>query len=284
MDQTGTLRDAAADPAHVPLVLGVLNVTPDSFSDGGRFRDPAVAIRRGLEMADEGADLVDVGGESTRPGAAPVAVDEELSRVLPVIRALADRVPVSIDTRRAAVAAAALEAGAVVVNDVSGFRFDPEMAPLLGRLRPLAIAMHSRGTPADMAERTDYRSLATDVLSELWAGVAEACDAGLPFENVWLDPGIGFAKDAAQNLRLLADVGVLVRGGRPIVIGVSRKSFLGHVLDRRDPADRAWGTAAAIAVAVAAGARVVRVHDVAAMRDVARVAHAIAAAGGGRRP
>ncbi len=279
--QIGELLAAAADCARRPLVMGILNVTPDSFADGGRFAAPDAAIAHGRKMRQQGADLIDVGGESTRPGAAPVPVRLELDRVLPVVRALAGDggVPVSIDTRRAEVAEAALAAGAVMVNDVSGFRHDPEMPHLLGRERPLAVAMHMRGGPGDMATRTHYCSLVADCVTELWASAQTALEAGLPIEHLFLDPGIGFAKDAAQNLALMANLDLFARLGRPLVVGVSRKAFLGHVTGQRDPSDRLFATAAAVAVAVLKGARVLRVHDVPEMVDVVGMAHAILAAG-----
>ncbi len=276
-EQTAALTAAIEDALRPPMLMGVINVTPDSFSDGGRYLDPEAAVARGLELADQGADILDIGGESTRPGAAAPNRDEELRRVIPVIRELAARtqVPLSIDTRSAAVAQAALEAGAVIVNDVTAFSYDPEMPGLLGDERPLAIAMHMRGSPSDMMTRTAYVSLIADCVSELWARAGRALDAGLPLRHLLLDPGIGFAKDARQNVELLHRLDAFVALGRPIVVGVSRKSFLGRLTGRTDPGDRLHATAAAVALAVARGARVLRVHDVCAMRDVAAVAHAI---------
>lgn len=280
--QLNRLLEAAADSTRPPLIMGVLNVTPDSFADGGRYNDPDAAIAHGLTMAEAGADIIDVGGESTRPGATPVSPEEELRRILPVIRGLAKRVPaLSVDTRHAEVAEAALDAGAIIVNDVSAFQYDPEMPYLLARRKPGAVAMHMRGVPADMAMRTEYRSLIADCASELWNAAIKAVEAGLPMENLWLDPGIGFAKNATQSLSLLADLDVFVRLGRPLVVGVSRKSFIGHILGGKGPAERLFGTAGAVAAAVLKGARVIRVHDVAEMRDVAIVAHAIARAKAG---
>jgi dihydropteroate synthase len=257
--------------------MGVLNVTPDSFSDGGRFADADHAVVAGLSMAAAGADILDVGGESTRPGAPPVSEAEERERVVPVIRALAERtpVPVSVDTRRSSVAEAALEAGALVVNDVSGFQHDREMAHLLGRERPVAIAMHMRGNPSDMQMRTNYAALVADCVTELWNGARTALDAGLPTDHLWLDPGIGFAKDARQSLALLARLEAFVALGRPVLVGVSRKSFLGRLTGVDTPSERIFGTAAAVTAAVLAGARVLRVHDVAEMRQVILVASAI---------
>lgn len=277
VEQTAALLDALRDPVRPPLLMGAVNVTPDSFSDGGRYFEPEAAVARGLQMAAEGADIIDVGGESTRPGAAPVDTDEEMRRVLPVIRELHERtnVPLSIDTRHAVVARAAIDAGAAIVNDVTAFTYDPEMPDLLGEERPLAIAMHMRGRPADMMTRTAYLSLIADCVSELWAHAGRALDAGLPLEHLLLDPGIGFAKDARQNVELLHHLDAFVALGRPVVVGVSRKSFLGRITGRTDPADRLHATAAAVAMAVARGARVLRVHDVCAMKDVVAVTHAI---------
>jgi dihydropteroate synthase len=257
--------------------MGVLNVTPDSFFDGGRYLDPRQAIERGIALAEQGADIIDIGGESTRPGAVAVPIDQEMSRVIPVIEALGRSldIPLSIDTRHAAVAEAALDAGALMVNDVSGFSADPDMVSMLGRKRPLAVAMHMRGTPDDMQDRTGYRSLLADCVTELWSSASRAVDAGLPLNNLLLDPGIGFAKDWLQSLMLLDRLEVFAALGCPLVVGVSRKSFIGRVLDRPSPERRTFGTAAAVAVAVVKGARILRVHDVAEMKDVIAVAHAI---------
>ncbi len=277
VEQTAALINALRDPIRPPLLMGAINVTPDSFSDGGRYLDPEAAVACGLQMAAHGADLIDIGGESTRPGAAPIEPDEEMRRVIPVIRALAQQVavPLSIDTRHAAVAQAAIDAGAVVVNDVTAFTYDPDMLALLGRERPLAIAMHMRGRPDDMMTRTTYLSLVADCVSELWGQARRALDAGLPLEHLLLDPGIGFAKDARQNVELLHHLDAFVALGRPVVVGVSRKSFLGHITGRAEPTDRLHATSAAVAMAVARGARVLRVHDVREMKDVIAVAFAV---------
>lgn len=277
-DTTRAIIEAAADPARPPLLMGILNVTPDSFYDGGRYADTEAAVARGLAMAEAGADIVDVGGESTRPCSKPVPESVEVERVLPVVLALVHRVPVSIDTRHARVAEAALDAGAIMVNDVSGFAADPNMPALLGRRKPLAVAMHMRGTPEDMMAHARYEDLLGEVTRELRARMETALTAGLPEAHLFLDPGIGFAKTWRQNLALLNHLDVLVALGRPLVVGVSRKSFIGQVLGLQNPNDRLFGTAGAVALAVARGARVLRVHDVAEMRDVARVAHAVATA------
>jgi dihydropteroate synthase len=264
------------------LVMGVLNVTPDSFSDGGDHLDPGSAVVAGLRMAEEGADLIDIGGESTRPGSAPVPVEVERSRVLPVVQALAQRVkvPLSIDTTRAGVAEAALDAGAVIVNDISGLRADPALAPLVAARRAAVVLMHMRGRPADMAAHATYRDVVEEVARELAACLAAALRAGIPREAVVLDPGIGFAKRAGHSTMLLAclDAPALRALDRPWLVGPSRKSFLEAALGEVVPAARDWGTAAAVAAAVFAGAHVVRVHRVAEMVQVARVADMIVAA------
>jgi dihydropteroate synthase len=252
-----------------PVIMGILNVTPDSFSDGGSFVDPDSAIHHGMEMALSGANIIDVGGESTRPGAQPIPPEEQKSRVIPVIRELSKRVdiPISVDTRSADVAAAAIEAGAAMVNDVSGFLFDPDMPAILGKYRPLAVAMHMRGTPENMRSHVDYKAILWEIASELMTGVDKAVAAGLPFENVWLDPGIGFAKTAQQSLVLMANLRFFKALGRPLVVGPSKKSFLEPII-HKPVEQRDWGTAAAVAWAVAQGADCVRVHDVGPMKDV----------------
>ncbi len=260
--------------------MGVLNVTPDSFFDGGRFLDREAAVERALRLAEEGADLLDVGGESTRPGAQAVPADQELRRVLPVLERLAARgfaVPISIDTGKAEVARAALAAGAALVNDVGGLA-DPEMARAVADGGVPAVLMHRRGTPADMQSLASYRDLLAEVKAELAAALGRAAAAGVPPERTILDPGIGFAKTADQSLRLLSRLPELGALGRPLLVGPSRKSFIGHVTGA--PAEeRLPGTLAAVAAAVLGGATFVRVHDVAAARQAARVAAAIRDAG-----
>lgn len=258
------------------LVMGILNVTPDSFSDGGQFLSPGEAIAQGERLAADGADLIDIGGESTRPGAARVGVADECARVLPVIRALARRlrVPLSIDTSKAAVAEAALDAGCVLVNDVMALRGDQRMASVVARARAPVILMHMRGTPRTMQRRTRYRAVEADVLAELRRAIRQALEAGIAEERVLVDPGLGFAKTAAQSLRLLRRLDALRTLRRPIVVGPSRKSFIGAVLDA-PVEERLMGTAASVALALAGGAHIVRVHDVRAMAQVARMSDAI---------
>jgi dihydropteroate synthase len=259
-----------------PFVMGVLNATPDSFSDGGAFLDPDAAAARAFAMAEEGADLVDVGGESTRPGAPEVPAAEEIRRVVPVIARLRARgfpLPVSVDTRKGAVARAALAAGADLVNDVSGLS-DPDLARAVAEAGAPAVLMHMRGTPADMASRAVYRDVVAEVREELRAALGRAVAAGIPEERLVLDPGIGFAKTAEQSLALLARLAELRSLGRPLLVGPSRKSFIGKVTGAPVEA-RLPGTLAAVAAAVLAGAEIVRVHDVGPAREAARVAAAI---------
>ncbi len=257
-------------------VMGIVNVTPDSFSDGGAFLDPAAAVEHGLRLAAEGADILDVGGESTRPGAAPVPEDEELRRVLPVVRCLAARcpVPISVDTTKAAVARAALKAGAAMVNDVSALRFDPGLGPAVAAAGAALVVMHMQGEPRTMQAAPQYGNLLGEVLAELRAAVARAAAAGIDPERVVVDPGIGFGKTLGHNLELLARLDELGTLGLPVLVGPSRKSFIGRLLDL-PPAERVEGTIAACCLAAARGAHLVRVHDVAAVRRALDVTDAI---------
>lgn len=250
-----------------PLVMGIINATPDSFYDGGQYEP----IARAEQLVSEGADWIDVGGASTRPGATPVDEAEELRRVLPVVRALAGQVPVSIDTTLPRVAAQALAAGAQIINDIHGLR-DPEMAALSADAWGVVV-MHSRGTPQTMGRLTDYQDVVEEVRSELLAAAARA-----RAPRVWIDPGIGFAKTAAQSLRLLRRLDRLVETGLPVLVGASRKSFIGAALGLSSPDDRLYGSLAAAAHAWEQGASVLRVHDVRETRQVLDLLHAVAAA------
>jgi dihydropteroate synthase len=262
--------------------MGILNVTPDSFSDGGQFVDPARAVDAAHAMAAAGADLIDVGGESTRPGAAPLDALEERRRVVPVLERLARElaVPLSIDTMKSEVAAAGLDAGALIVNDVSGLDHDPRMARLAAERRCGLVLMHMRGTPADMAGRASYVSVVDEVASELAARLRRAVEAGVDVEAIVLDPGLGFAKRAEHSVELLArlDAPALARLDRPWLVGASRKSFLQLAVGECPPAERDWATAAAVTASVLAGAHIVRVHRVAELAQVVRVADLLAAA------
>jgi dihydropteroate synthase len=261
------------------LVMGIVNVTPDSFSDGGLRADPAVAVRAGLRMVDEGADLLDIGGESTRPGAAPLDLEEEWRRVGPVLEGLQGRVqvPVSIDTYKAEIARRALDNGATIVNDISGFTYDPPIASVVAERGCLAILMHNRGRSAAMYERAKYDDVVGEVRAELEVRVAAAEAAGVPRSRLMVDPGFGFAKKPAQTMEMIAGLPALAALGCPVVSGPSRKSFLQDAIGERSPEERVWGTAAAVAASIWLGAHIVRVHDVAAMVDVARVTDALLA-------
>jgi dihydropteroate synthase len=256
------------------LVMGVINVTPDSFSDGGEFLDPGRAAARGRELAAQGADILDVGGESTRPGAEPVGVDEERRRVVEVIEALAGLGPVlSVDTSKEDVARAALDAGATYVNDVTAFRSAPGLARLVADRGARCCLMHMLGEPRTMQRAPRYDDVVSEVKAFLEARLAYAVAEGVPEERIHLDPGIGFGKTAAHNLELLRRIDELVALGRPVVVGTSRKSFLGR-LTGREADDRLAGTIATSVLAFAGGARVFRVHDVAPVRDALTVAAA----------
>jgi dihydropteroate synthase len=263
-------------------LMGVLNVTPDSFSDGGEHSDPAAAVARGRVLAREGAGILDVGGESTRPGAAPVAEGEERRRVVPVVEALArdGGARISVDTTKGGVARAALDAGATYVNDVSAFRHDPGMAALVAERGAGCCLMHMLGEPRTMQDRPRYDDVVSDVKAFLESRLAFAVGEGVPEDRIDLDPGIGFGKTLGHNLELLRRLDELVAIGRPLMVGVSRKSFLGRITGREVPAERAVATAAANVLAFARGARIFRVHDVAASRDALAVAAATLAADG----
>jgi dihydropteroate synthase len=267
-------------PGRLPWLMGILNVTPDSFSDGGRFRLLDAAVAQGLQLAADGADVIDIGGESTRPGADPVSVAEELDRVVPVIRRLSRElsVPISIDTMKADVAAAALDAGATIVNDVSAGRFDPRMSGVCAASECGVILMHMRGTPQTMQQAAYYDDIVADVLRELGERLREFVAAGVNEQRIMLDPGIGFAKAAEHNVSLLANVSALHSLGRPLLIGHSRKRFLYKLLGRETDERLAGTIGVAIALAEQ-GCEMLRVHDVAAVRDALRAWDAIAAPG-----
>jgi len=259
-----------------PLVMGILNVTPDSFSDGGRYLEPAAACERARAMVAEGADLIDIGGESTRPGAIPVPADEELRRVLPVIRALAPTLPIplSVDTRKAVVAREALAAGASMINDVTALKGDPAMADVVAQAGVPVILMHMQGTPETMQQAPQYADVVADVAGWLQEAAADARARGVAEAQLLIDPGLGFGKRPEHNLQLLRALDRFVETGYPVVVGPSRKSLISAVLGV-SPDARLAGTAAAVAWAAAAGAAIVRVHDVRAMAQVVRMTDAI---------
>lgn len=272
------IRGGSLDLGH-PRVMGVLNVTPDSFSDGGRYSDPSRAAERAREMAAAGADLIDIGGESTRPGAAGVSAEEEWSRVGPVFRALADPpVPLSIDTTKSEVAARALDAGASVLNDVSGLRFDPALGDLAAETGAGLILMHMRGEPRTMQEDVSYGDLIGEIGDHLTRAADRARERGCRREQIVVDPGIGFGKSAHGNLELLGRLAAFADLGLPVLVGPSRKSFIGQILDV--PVDeRVEGTLAACLLAFERGASIFRVHDVLAARRALDLAAAIRRAG-----
>ncbi|MBD1825394.1 dihydropteroate synthase [Cyanobacteria bacterium FACHB-DQ100] len=256
-------------------IMGVLNVTPDSFSDGGQFNSLQSAIAQAEQMVKDGADILDIGGQSTRPNADEVSLQEELDRVLPIIEAIRQRfeIPISVDTTRSQVAKAAIAVGADMINDISGAVFDAEMLTTVGKLGVPIILMHMRGTPKTMQSLTEYDNLVQEICDFLQERIQSAIAQGIT--QIMIDPGIGFAKKYDQNLEILRRLQDFKSLNCPILVGASRKSFIGQILDQPDPKQRAWGTAAACVSAIANGADVVRVHDVAEMRDACRVADAI---------
>lgn len=273
-----TLRHQILTWGHQTYLMGVLNVTPDSFSDGGLFETAAAAVAQAKQMAAAGADILDVGGQSTRPQAADLPLQAELDRVLPVIEAVRrelPNLPISIDTTKAAVARAAVAAGADLINDISGATFDAAMLATAAELEVPIALMHIRGTPQTMQSLTDYADLLGEIGEFLAARAAAAVQAGVMPDRIWLDPGIGFAKTGSQNLEILRQLPRLKALGFPLLVGSSRKRFIGDILDQPDPKQRVWGTAATCCAAIAGGADILRVHDVAQMRDVCRVADAI---------
>jgi len=257
-----------------PKLMGVVNVTPDSFSDGGRFLDAEAAVAHGRELAEQGAGILDVGGESTRPGAGAVSAEEELGRVVPVVAGLAGTATVSVDTSKLEVAEAALDAGASIVNDVTALRNDPEIGALCAERDAGLILMHMLGDPRTMQANPVYDDVVADVKAFLAERLEAAVGAGVAKERVWLDPGIGFGKTLEHNLELLRRLGELRELGRPLVVGTSRKSFIGKV-DGSDVGDRIGGTIASSVLAMAEGAEVLRVHDVAQTAQAVTVAEAI---------
>lgn len=258
--------------------MGIVNVTPDSFADGGRRLDPDVALADAEAMLADGADLIDVGGESTRPGAPPLDEAEEWRRIAPVIRGLRQRTraPISVDTYKASIAERAIDLGADIVNDVSALTYDPSLAAVVGRREVAVILMHNRGRSADMYAHAEYADPAAEVASELAVRDAAAREAGIHADRIILDPGIGFAKRAPHSFAVLAGLPRIAALGRPILCGPSRKSFLTAAIGQRPPDERVWATAAAVTASVLLGAHIVRVHDVKEMVDVVRVADRIA--------
>ncbi len=260
-----------------PCLMGVLNVTPDSFSDGGQYLNVDAAVRRGLTMQQEGAGLLDIGGESTKPGSLPISAAEELERVIPVVEKLRQEtdLPLSIDTSKAVVAREALAAGASFINDISGLHFDPEMPAVAAETGAGLFLMHTSGRPEVMQQHTEYRDLLAEVVSSLHQSIDLALTAGIDRSRLAVDPGIGFGKSTLGNLELLQHLDELHQLGCPVLLGTSRKSFIGKVLNQNDPQERLFGTLATIAVGVSQGVQIFRVHDVRPARETALVAWAI---------
>jgi dihydropteroate synthase len=259
-----------------PLVMGIVNVTPDSFSDGGRYAEVEAAVAHACDLVEQGADLLDIGGESTRPGALPVQEQEEMHRLLPVLEQVARRVtvPISVDTTKSRVARSAIEAGASIINDVSALRFDPKMAEVIAASGAGVVLMHMQGTPATMQRAPRYADVVEEVRAFFVERIRTALEAGIAESHIVLDPGFGFGKLLVHNIELLTHLPSFAMLNRPLLVGLSRKGFIGQLLGR--PVDRReWGTAAAVALAVERGAQILRVHDVAIMADVVKVASAL---------
>ena len=255
-------------------LMGILNVTPDSFSDGGNFLDFEQAVDHAIEMHETGADIIDIGGESTRPGAPEVSLKEEIKRVIPVlldIKSIRPEIVVSIDTTKGELAEIALKEGADIINDISGLQNDPKIAKLAAKYNAGLILMHTRGTPATMKSLNNYDNLICEVRDFLDNAAEKAISAGVPRENIILDPGIGFAKDSAQSIQIMQEIVKIAESGYPILVGPSRKSFIGEVLNEPNPTDRIWGTAGAVAWLVMKKVDFIRVHDVKEMHDVIAV-------------
>lgn len=269
-------RGRDIDCRQRPLLMGIVNVTPDSFYDGGRYARAEDAVAHALALVEEGADLLDLGAESTRPGAHPIPEQEEIDRLIPVVREVARRVsvPISVDTTKAAVARLALDAGAAIINDVSALRFDPLMADVVAASGAAVVLMHMQGTPETMQRAPEYGDVVADISSFFAERIRVATKAGISESAIILDPGIGFGKLQAHNLEILAQLPAFAMLNRPLLVGLSRKGFIGQIV-HRPVEERAWGTAAAVALAVDRGAHILRVHDVAMMADVVKVASAM---------
>ncbi|MDA8170094.1 MAG: dihydropteroate synthase [Nitrospiraceae bacterium] len=258
-------------------IMGVLNVTPDSFSDAGMFYSGQKAVSHALRMAGEGAGIIDIGGESTRPGSEPLPADEELKRVIPVIEAIRKQspVPISIDTYKADIARRAVEAGASIINDISGMRFDPLMPQVAASLGVPVVLMHIKGTPRDMQKEPVYEALIPEILDYLRESIRIAEDAGVHADRIIIDPGIGFGKTFDHNLEILKNLGLFTGLGKPVLVGASRKAFIGRILGGAPPLERLEGTLAAHTAAILNGASIIRAHDVKEAVRAARVADAI---------
>ena len=270
-------RDFSFDFSKKTYIMGVLNVTPDSFSESGLYFDKSAAIKRAIQMVEEGADIIDIGGESTRPGSEPVTLEEELRRTIPVIEKLAKeiRIPISIDTYKSEVAKKALDAGASMVNDISGLRFDPAMPGVVSQYKVPVVIMHIKGMPKDMQQNPFYEALIPEIMDYLREGIRIAIGSGISEDKLIIDPGIGFGKTFDHNLEIINKLHEFTLLEKPILIGPSRKAFIGRILGDAPVTYRLEGTAAAVAISIINGANIIRVHDVKEMVKVAKVADAI---------
>ncbi|MGK7892176.1 MAG: dihydropteroate synthase [Xenococcus sp. (in: cyanobacteria)] len=271
------IRDYNFHWGQKTYLMGILNVTPDSFSDGGKFNTSQSALSQAQYMIEHGADIIDIGGQSTRPGAEQISVTEELHRVIPIIQAIRQQstIPISIDTTRAEIAENALAAGADIINDISGGTFDPEMFKVTARLAVPIILMHMRGHPKNMQQMTNYQDLVPDIINFLRIQIDKAIACGIDLSQIIIDPGIGFAKTPEQNIELLRRLSEFKSLQVPILIGTSRKSFIGKIINQQDPQKRVWGTAATCCSAIISGADILRIHDVAEIYDISRVTDTI---------
>jgi dihydropteroate synthase len=275
--QSLTIRNQCFAWGQQTYLMGVLNITPDSFSDGGDYNNLDAALDRAQALVNGGATLLDIGGQSTRPGATPISPEAELERVIPIIKTIRKslNVPISVDTTRAMIAQQAIRAGADLVNDISGGTFDPEMLSTVAQLEVPMILMHIRGTPETMQQLTDYDDLVGEIRQVLSERIVAAEEAGIARSRLIIDPGIGFGKTYEQNLELLQQLHQFQSLGVPLLVGTSRKSFIGKIINQDDPKKRVWGTAATCCAAIAQGADILRVHDLPEMWEVSRVADAI---------
>lgn len=270
-------RDFSLDFSKKTYIMGILNVTPDSFSESGLYFDKSAAIKRAIQMAEEGADIIDIGGESTRPDSEPITLEEELRRTIPVIETLAKevKIPISIDTYKSEVARKALDAGASMVNDISGLRFDLAMPKLVSEYKVPVVIMHIKGSPKDMQQNPVYEALIPEIMDYLREGIRIAMNSGISKYKIIIDPGIGFGKTFEHNLEIIHNLHEVTFLEKPILIGPSRKAFIGKILGGAPVTDRLEGTAAAVAISITNGANIIRVHDVKEMIKVAKVADAI---------
>ncbi|MBL1209952.1 dihydropteroate synthase [Geminocystis sp. GBBB08] len=277
MVESLTIRNHQFNWCTRTFLMGILNVTPDSFSDGGKFNQIETALNQAMMMVKDGADIIDIGGESTRPGSLEITLEEELERVIPVITALRHQsdIPISIDTTRAMVAKKAIAVGADIVNDISAGTFDDQMLPTVAKLNVPIILMHIRGNPHTMQNLTDYQDLIEEINQFFQERVTEGIKLGIKKEHIILDPGIGFAKNYQQNLDILRNIKQIRKLDFPVLIGTSRKSFIGKILNQENPQRRIWGTAASCSYAITQGANILRVHDVKEMYDIAKVTDAL---------